>query len=453
MRRTILFIIGAIILGRAIYICFLQPKEVIAWPENKIEVFGYVDDYPSIGILSNRYRLRIEKVNDVNVKEKSRIIISTSPQTELVYGEEIVVYGKIENPENFTTDSGVIFDYENYLRLNNIYGITKNADIKTKGRNKGNKITAILFNIRKSFAEQIDYYMPIGSANLSRGVLLGEKVGISPELRNNLQITSTSHIIALSGFNITILVKSFTAITKYLPMFIRSIFAGIGIIVFIIMTGSTSSTIRAGIMASILLYAEGRGKKYNALWALTLALSIMLATTPLALLADVGLHLSVLATFGIIVFEKPITLWLKEKLFKKVKIPKIILEAMSSSTSASIMVMPYIAWKMGIISFIGIPVNILIVPMVAPLMLLAFATGLIPLLFSFLPIALTSLLATSLGFATHILAQIMLGIINTGAGIPYASASVPNLSLFIVIPIYLYLFYRARKILLDDRPI
>ncbi len=113
------------------------------------------------------------------------------------------------------------------------------------------------------------------------------------------------------------------------------------------------------------------------------------------------------------------------------------------------MTLPYIAWRMGIISFIGIPVNIIIVPMVAPLMLLAFLTGLFGIVSSFAPFI--SILAVPTGLATHVLAKIMLGIINGGASLPFASTAIGGgnsifFAVFLVLPAYAFIFYKAYRV-------
>ncbi len=91
MKKLILASILFIILGRAVYVSFIKNPEKIAWPDNKITVTGYIDDYPGIAQTSNHYRLRIETVNGAEVKEKARIIVSTSPQADFWYGDEIQV--------------------------------------------------------------------------------------------------------------------------------------------------------------------------------------------------------------------------------------------------------------------------------------------------------------------------------------------------------------------------
>ncbi len=428
----ILLIILPIAYG--VYVSWIKEDYPVIFPAEKVAITGYIDDYPEERISSNRYRLRIEKLNNTKVTETARILIVTSPYTKLSYGEEISLYGTIEMPEDFITDTGKTFDYDSYLKLSKVYGITRDPDIEKTSNFKGSRFINFLYKIRHKFSKNLDYRLPKTDASLSQGVLLGEKVGLNNNLRENLARTSTSHIIALSGYNITIVSEIIMKALNGVPIIGRTLVGAGGIIIFIALAGGGSSALRAGIMAGILLYARARGKTYNAVFALALAISILTALNPLALRYDMGFHLSILATFGLIAFQNPIAIFLIKK-----RLPKFFAEIAASTLAATIMTLPYIAYNMGIISVVGILANIIVVPLVPALMLFSFLTGIIP--------GILSILTVPFVFITHVISKIMLQTIDKLGSPSWAAIYVQHIYLILILAIYTAIFYAAFKAL------
>jgi len=431
----ILFIAFGIIYG--IYFCFIKIEEVIIFPENSVEIIGYIDDYPENRISSNRYRVRIREFDGISVTEVVRILVVTSPYTEYKYGTSLKLYGIIELPKDFITDTGKTFDYDSYLKLSSIYGIMREPDAQILDGFRGNKLKVILFKIRKNFSNKLNKNLSVQSSALSRGVLLGEKTSIDNDLRTNLAKTSTSHIIALSGYNITIVSEILMKLLAGFSIVVRSLVGSSGILLFLILTGGGSSAMRAGIMGGILIYSRSRGKTYNALWALTIATTILIIISPLSLRYDVGFHLSVLATFGLVAFQRPISVWLIKK-----NLYKWLTEILSSTLSATIMTLPYIAYSMGIFSILGIFVNIIVVPLLPLLMLFSFLVG----IFGNSILFLTKIFS----FITNAISNIILYTINQLGSVGFAALYVDKVSLVLVIIVYVFLFYKGLRALMKE---
>ncbi len=433
MWNVLRIILIIILLSRVVYFCFIVEKIDINFPNEEVLILGYIDDYGEERINSNRYRLKITELNGQKITDGSRILIVTNPYTNnLEYGTILKIKGQIENPKDFITDSGKNFEYDNYLALSKIYGITRDPEIEIINGFSGNKIKFYLFKIRKSFSNTLDKNLNENSSVLSRGILLGEKSGINNELRNNLAKTSTSHIVALSGYNITIISEIVIQITKSLPLLARTILGASSIFLFVLLAGGGSSAIRAMIMAFILLYSRNRGKSYNALWALFLAFLIIISINPLSFRYDMGLHLSVLATFGLIIFQIPIA-----EFFIKKHFHRKISDVLASTISASIMTMPYIAYNMGIVSIVGIIANILVVPMIPLLMLFSFLTGIIG--------QISNILVLPFGYITHTISKIILFVINNFGELPFSAIYKNNIPIVGILFVYGMIIYFAIK--------
>ncbi len=424
----IIIIVLPIIYG--IYVSYFKKDVSIIFPDNAVAVIGIIDDYKEQRVSSNRYRIKIENYNGVVVSETARFLLITDPYTEYKYGQELKLYGTVELPKDFITDTGKTFDYDSYLKLNKVYGIMRDPEIKIIQDFKGNYFKKILFNIREKFSNSLNKKLETSDSALVRGVLLGDKSSIQNKLRENLAKTSTSHIIALSGYNITIVSETLIKLFSGMSLIVRNLLGILGIFIFISMAGGGYSAMRAGIMATVLLYARSRGRKYDALYTLFLATSILILITPLSLRYDVGFHLSVLATFGLIVFQNNIAAF-----FIKKKLKKWFVEILASTLSASIMTMPYIAYNMGIISILGIFANIIVVPLIPLLMFFGFIAGLMP-----------GVISIPFVFISGLISKIILASINKIGSISFAAVYINNMSIIYIIILYLILFYIAFKL-------
>ena len=154
------------------------------------------------------------------------------------------------------------------------------------------------------FVSVINSILPEPHAGLLNGILFGTKATLSPDLMDALVKTSTLHIIALSGMNITILTNLVSiTLLRFISRRIASVLTIVTIIGFILFVGPSASVIRAGIMGSLALLAVVFGRQTWSLLFLILASGIMLIVHP-AWITDIGFQLSVLATLGIILFGK-----------------------------------------------------------------------------------------------------------------------------------------------------
>ena len=204
--------------------------------------------------------------------------------------------------------------------------------------------------------------------------------------------------------------------------------AGIfAILLFILMTGASSTAIRAGIMATLVLVARATGRNYDVARALVLAGVCMILLNPFVLVFDVSFQLSFIATIAVIFFTPKI-----EKYFLWVPKNFKLREIFSVTSAAYIFVLPFILYKMGNLSIVAWPTNILILPFIPFTMLLGFITGvlgLISIYLSFIP-----------AFFANILLWYQLTIVHLGATMPYGAINLPSFSPMILILTYGIIF-------------
>ncbi|MBP9715345.1 MAG: ComEC/Rec2 family competence protein [Candidatus Pacebacteria bacterium] len=388
-----------------------------------VSLVGFIVDEPDIRENNQKLNIKIKEG-----KEQTKILVTTGFWDEFKYGDEVKIVGELLKPENFTTDTGKEFDYINYLRKDGILYVMNYSKVEIISSGHGFWLRDILFKIKNKFLEKINYAVSPPESTLLGGLILGERSSFEIDLRQKFIDTGTIHIIALSGYNVTIVAEWFMKLFAFLP---QNIGIGVGIfavILFVLMSGANSTAIRAGIMAILVLIARATGRNYYVARALILAGIIMILFNPFILRYDVSFQLSFIATVAVIFLTPRI-----EKHFIWITKSFGLRDIVSVTFSAYIFVLPFILYKMGNLSFVALPANILILPFIPFTMLLGFLTGFSGLFSYFLSIPF--------GLASTILLKYELGVIDILSNFSFASFSIPNFPLVITIVIYAYFIY------------
>lgn len=390
----------------------------------KISFSGEIMDDPDLR--ENNQKLTIE----VQVGgEKTKILATVNFNEDFKYGDEVNFSGKLEKPENFITDQGKDFDYVNYLRKDGIFYVMSYVNVEIISRGNGNKIKNALFFIKGKFLEKMNFAIASPENLLMGGLILGEKSAFSEELRQDFVDTGTIHIVALSGYNITIVAEWFMKLFAFLPQNLGIGMGILAILFFVLMTGGSSTALRAGIMATLVLIARATGRNYDVARALILAGVFMIFLNPYVLVYDVSFQLSFIATVAVIFFAPRI-----EKYFLWVPDYFKLRDIVSVTCAVYIFVLPFILYKMGNLSLVALPANILILPFIPFTMVLGFLTSFAGLIWY--------ILAVPLGYISYLILHYELGVISFFANFPFASFSIPNFPLALAILIYAYFIYR-----------
>ena len=131
----------------------------------------------------------------------------------------------------------------------------------------------------------------LGKASLLSGILLGIDAGLPQSVQEDFRNTGTTHIIAISGYNIVILIGIFSTITVGLVGRRRAFYVIVlGLMAYAVMVGGSASVVRATIMGILLLWADHIGRSYAAPNALFAAGMAMMFLDP-NMLFDVGFQL------------------------------------------------------------------------------------------------------------------------------------------------------------------
>ncbi len=359
---------------------------------------------------------------------EDRVLVTTDRHTPVLYGDTVSVFGTLKQPAAFTTDLGREFDYPGYLATKGIGYVMAFATVSVTDATTGNPLLRFLYATKKVFMEKLESVLPEPAAGLGEGLLLGVKQALGDDLEEVFRRSGIIHIVVLSGYNIMIVVAFVMWLLVWLPLRWRVIFGLIAIITFAVLVGLGASVVRASIMAALGLLALLLDRRSHLLRALCIAGAGMLLFNPLLLVHDVGFQLSFLATLGLIMFAPQ---------FESVmKIGSVLLSArqfLIATLATQIAVLPLLLYQMGQLSIVAVVVNVLVLPLVAPAMLMTFLTGLVAWL---LPT-----LALPFAISAQFLLQTIISIATFFAGVPYATVSVPVFPFFVVPVLYALLGY------------
>ncbi len=392
----------------------------------KVFVVGMVTEDPDVQL--GRQKMVVE-VNEES--HKTKILVTTNSDLSFQYGDYVKFFGTLNKPENFITDAGKEFDYINYLKKDGIFYVMNFAEVSLLGGWQdyhGNVVKRTLLFIKHKLLEKIDFALPEPESKLLSGLVLGERNSFTEEEKSDFIRTGTIHIVALSGYNITIVSEWFRALLSSFSPLVSLWGTILSIILFVLMTGASSTGVRAGIMAGLVLLAKYTGRTYDAGRALVLAGTIMVLINPMVLLYDVSFQLSFLATFAIIFLSPRM-----KKHFYFVTERFHLREIITDTFSAYIFVLPFILYKMGNLSLVALPANILVLPFIPLTMMLGFIV-----VFSGF---ISSTLSLVFGFITSIFLKYELATIHFFSSLPFASFTLPNFPLVLVILIYAWFIY------------
>lgn len=261
---------------------------------------------------------------------------------------------------------------------------------------EGNRTRGLALSLQKFKNKIVSVYRRSFSGDseaLLSGIMLGVRNDFSEDMRAAMRGSGTTHLVALSGYNIAILMLAISYVLgRFLSRNLTFWLTTLAIVLFVLMVGAGASVVRAALMGFLALLAGQAGRIYDFRNAAVLAASIMVIYDPRILRFDLGFQLSFAALLGI-TFISPAL----QKLLNRSKdnLSEIKEQALTTF-SAELAVMPLIVFNFSYFSILGVIANIFILWLVPPLMLLGFI------------FAILSLIAEPLGFALSWLLQIIL---------------------------------------------
>jgi competence protein ComEC len=217
--------------------------------------------------------------------------------------------------------------------------------------------------------------MPAREAELARGFVLGEDEGIDAQTREDFRRAGLSHLLAVSGENVTLLALLAMPLLGAFGIPLRERLVWIlGLIaVYVPLAGAGPSIQRAAVMGAAGVLATLAGRRASRLFALALALGVTLAVDP-GVATDIGWQLSFAAVIGIFLLAAPIRAAITARIGSR-GWRRALAEGAAVTIAATLATAPLIAFHFETLSTTTLLANLAAMPAVAPAMWLGMASA------------------------------------------------------------------------------
>ena len=259
-------------------------------------------------------------------------------------------------------------------------------------------VMCVFFAARERISENLQRNLSPSASALALGILFGDRSGFTPEFRENLRASGTTHIVALSGFNITIIVSFFAVLFFFIPIKWRPFSITLGVLGFVALVGPSASVVRAAIMGSLTLFALNSGRILDIKGPISFAALAMVLHNPFIIVYDAGFLLSFSALIGII-FLAP---WLYKNLFRTDEIHALKLISVQCF-AAGIAVAPVAMILFGSFNWLSFIPNIMIIWSVPLAMFFSFASGITAMVSDYLALPFLIIAESLLFYAIGII--------------------------------------------------
>jgi competence protein ComEC len=432
--------------------------------KERVTVEGMICENPQISPERTEFTVSTGRIikDDADIRVEGLVQLSVETKQEFKYGDFVRFKTRLKAPHSFRNPGG--FDYERHLRYKGIMvlGFIKDSSgIVILRENQGNIFKTHLERLRKKIKNFIMENSPSPEREIIQAMILGDQKEIPKDVMENFNKTGTTHIIAISGFNIGIIAfLSFFAIrlimkssTYLLLRFniikVSTVFGIIPVIIYTFIAGLGISVVRASIMAVTFMIAIIMDKERDLYNSLALAALIILVISPYSLF-DISFQLSFMAVWAILFITPRLSMMLPEGVTEAIpndtvwvkNIYKNIFIFIIVSLSATLGTLPLIVFYFNRISTIVLLSNLIVVPIM----------GIIAI-----PVCMAIIVAAPL---SHELALVFLNIstflVRISISLVDFFASLPGSSYFVSTPTVFeiaayYLFLIAAIKLIDFR--
>lgn len=223
----------------------------------------------------------------------------------------------------------------------------------------------MLEQIRQHFFTGIRTALPEPAASFALGLLVGVRGLVPKDLQTQLNLVGLSHLVAVSGYNLTIMVAAAHRLFERGGKGI-AVMASLWLIGgFLLVTGASASIVRSSVVAVLALLATYYGRKFNPLTLILLAAAGTALFKP-AYLTDLGWLLSFIGFFAVMVVSPSVS--------ARVGNPKwLAAQIFTETMTAHVLTVPLILYYFSQLSIAAPLTNVLVLPLVP----LAMLTGLI----------------------------------------------------------------------------
>lgn len=340
--------------------------------------------------------------------------------------------------------------YADYLKRQGIFSfcyvnshhpcrLVETASNPSREGNSLNVFSSGIERIRAKLLDEHIHNLGARQGGLLSAMVLGEKaVGLDSDLLASFRTVGLSHVLAASGFNLTVVTVStyYVCRTLLFPSLLSNTCCFFMMVVFVLFAGTSASVMRASIMCALAIICHCLSRRVHLGGVLGLALIISVVTQPLSL-ADPGFQLSYSAVAGIIFIAAPVAAHLEKVIVSRwVRWP---VDCIVTVLIAQSCVLPLQLFYFKQLGLLFLPANFIASIVVTPVTILGFISSILVICWElffpfFKPIASVVGL---LDWLASIPLNILIATVNYLASFSWALVTFPPVSIAQVIAYYL----------------
>lgn len=396
-----------------------------------VRITGRIVEEPDRRPLETKYTVEAQelrtKSGTILFPLEGRVLISDKNGfPEYNYGDTVSATGVLEKPEAIET-----FAYDRYLSRYDIYALMYRGQMHLVRADESWSFFGTVFSLKEAFEDRINRLFPEPHASFMAGLLTGTRKGIPDKLTQAFNSAGLTHIIAISGYNISIIIVIIGNALFWLPLKKRFLPAVSAIVLFTIFVGASAAVVRAAIMGILGLIAVRMERLPHARLSVLWTMFFMVAWNPKYLWYDSGFQLSFAAVIGLMEISPLI-----ERYCRIFPSALGIRESMQMTMSAQIATLPLTALFFERFSIIAPLANILAAPVIPLAMLLGVSAVSISMISQFVGLLIA--------YVAWLLLQWIIVVATALSTIPLASVPL-SMSAALVIAYYTaLLIWRTR---------
>ncbi len=372
VRMAMIFLL-AVYVATWRYDVMIEPRPITQWPEETVLVEGRVSGMSEWREKGSRMVLVAARW-DGGGSSGDGVVVSLSTRPEFLPGDVVRVFCK---PRALNAETKPYLAKRILIdQVGAECRATLEPDLVSRGewsleRGLGILVVGTRQRVSRLFAEPY--------ASFLLGLLAGDDGGLPYALKQQFRATGTSHILAVSGYNVTkvVLIFSLLYAAVLIPRRWASLVAIGSVALFVMFTGAEASVVRAGVMTGFVLLARALGRPASQPRALVYVATLMLVVNPLALRYDLGFTLSFAAVMGLMVFSQlcgKLYCWLPQRFG--------LAGSAAETTAATLGTAPLSLHSFGVLPWFAVPVNVLVLPAIPIAMAAGFLAVLLDMVWS-----------------------------------------------------------------------
>ncbi len=341
---------------------------------------GFVLDHIRTSPGDSVFLIQTEKLDGINTQKK--ILLKCDYLSSLQVGDRFRLTGTVVRPEKSLDKREDMSVYSDGAI--GILTCARQEDCSIlDGKRHFFKARIAEYNGRLS--DRLQQNIGGESGALASAFLLGNRDALSGDTTLAFRRSGVSHLLALSGLHISILIGFLELFFRklYIPKRIRAILIPFFAVAYLLLTGCAVSTLRAILMLCVLYLAFLFGEAYDSVTSIFTVLALILLASPYAIL-DVSMWLSFLASLGILIFLPALAEFLRKlELYKYLsrfwrKCIWGISTAVAVGLFANAMILIPSAIFFGSTSLFSVPLTLLLSPLLSLVLFISAVSLIFP---------------------------------------------------------------------------